>query len=260
MQRRSLLRSLFASAFGWAWPALALPTHRSATVSGTSESLGEGSPSPRPLRARVIGVGSAGNRLALQTWQNRLLPDENGPVSFALVTGDDLMPSLVKRQCDRDPYLGPIQVVSVGNAPACSRKTYARLVSRMHSAALRALVEDVDIVCLVAGVGGVTGSTVAPLLAEMARAAGVRVVVVVASPFGWALGRYPGALAAVRALERHSDCLASLANDMASQVFGEAPTLDGVMALQAQEITAVVRRLLVLALASRYEAGHRLSA
>jgi len=249
MKRRNIVQSLAAASLGWFWPALALPQRTNVNI--IPESLPEGF---RPLKARVIGVGHAGSQLLLETWRSRPLAPLDGSLSYAVVTGRDITGSLMKAQCNPLLGLAPVQIVPIGHPMTSSREEHARWAVETHGAVLQSLVEDVDIVCLVAGVGGATGSAVAPVLAQMAQSVGTRVLVVIATPFQWEKGRYPHAFKAVRDLELHSDCMASLSNDMRAQVLGRSASLKDVLALQATEIADTVRRLLVVATYTRMDA------
>lgn len=246
MKRRQALLCLAASTYS---------LDLSASIAGSPE---VGKPKQnwnhglRPLTARVIGVGNAGSHLLVQAWRSGQLPGPHCQVSFAVVTAREHTNAYVQVQsvlgCDAVGR-SPIEIVSIGRPVFESRREHACWALRAHGPALRSLVQGVDVVCLVVGIGGCTGSAVAPLLARKAKSGGATVLVVVATPFQWEVRRYPDALDTVRALERHADSLVSLSNDQAGGRLGESATLEDVMALQGTEVTNVLDRLLSVATA-----------
>mgnify|MGYP000874366251 FL=1 len=106
-------------------------------------------------------------------------------------------------------------------------------------------VDGADVVILVCGVGGGTGSGVAPILASMAQGAGALVLAVVVTPFRWELGRYPNALQALKELERHSHYLVSLPNGKMAELLGVDATLDDLITHQELLGTACIQRLML---------------
>ena len=76
------------------------------------------------------------------------------------------------------------------------------------------LVEGTDLVFITAGMGGCTGTGAAPILAELARAAGALTVGVVTKPFGFVLRkRAQIAERGIAELEQKVDTLIVIPND-----------------------------------------------
>ena len=120
----------------------------------------------------------------------------------------------------------------------------ARAAAWNHENALRSLIDGAEVVILVAGIGGGTGSAVAPILASIAQEAGALTLAVVVTPFRWELGRYPNAFQAVRELERECHYLASLSNSEVAEAMGEDATLGDLIVQQEVMGTACIHRLM----------------
>ena len=158
----------------------------------------------------------------------------------------------------RSPWNAPIRTVQLGRYGAGGNIKVACAAARKHDKTLRSLIDGADVVILVAGIGGGTGSAVAPILASLAEESGAMVLGVIVTPFRWELGRYPNAFAAVKALERHSHYLATLSNNVVADLSGKHATLDDLMAQQELLGTACIRRLITdAALALRPHRGGR---
>jgi len=193
---------------------------------------------------RVIGVGDAGCNILLAAWSSGLLHANNCHPQFACV---GMGPQSIRDATMANrlhPGIAPIKTVQFGQFGAGGNVNVARTAAQKHDSTLRSLVAGAEIVIVVCGVGGATGSTVAPILCKMAQDAGALALGVIVTPFNWELGRYPNAFAAVKALERHSQYLVSLPNQAVGDLMGET-SLDDVIAKQALIGTACIHRLLV---------------
>ncbi|MDP2367421.1 hypothetical protein [Rhodoferax sp.] len=246
MNRRSTLKWLGAVALGVSLPA---------TVSQSTELvslavIAPDEPDHLPLQTesvvcRVIGVGDAGRNILLAAWSSGLLQAKHCRAEFACVNMGRKSTRAVSKANRLNPGITPVKSVQLARFGAGSNVKVARTAARKHDKALRSLMDGADVVILVAGLGGGTGSGVSPILAGMAREAGALAFAVVVTPFSWELGRYPNAFQAVKELERECDYLASLSNQTVGEELGEDATLDDVVTQQKLMGAACIRRLMV---------------
>ena len=194
-----------------------------------------------PVVCRVIGVGGAGCNILLAAWSSGLLHD--GRSQFACVCMGSTKEIASANMLH--PDLAPIRTVQLGRFGAHGNMNIARAAALKHDSSLRSLVAGADVVILVAGIGGGTGSTVAPILARMAEKSGALVLGCIVTPYKWELGRYPSAFAAVKELERHSHFLVSMPNEKMGGLFGVDSTLDEVIVGQEILGAACIHRLMV---------------
>jgi len=218
---------------------------------GTAPDEPDGTPLVTPAVAcRIIGVGDAGCNIVIAAWSSGLHQVKGCDAELACVSmGRQSIRTAIKANRVH-PGITPIRTVQLGRFGAGGNVKVARAAARKHNDALRSLIDGADVVILVAGIGGGTGSAVAPILARMAMEAGALALAVLVTPFRWELGRYPSAYAAVKALERYSHYLVSLSNQVVGDLLGEDATLDDLIAQQEVLGTACIHRLLVDA--SRY--------
>ena len=124
---------------------------------------------------RVIGVGDAGCRAATQVFGDRTA---NGNTTVFCIDTDS--GSLDRSTCDRSLLLGPASFRgfgSGGDAAALRRAT------EDAAAIIKEMVAGAECVVIMAGASGITGSTAAPIVACMAREAGVLVAGIAFMPF-----------------------------------------------------------------------------
>ena len=87
-------------------------------------------------------------------------------------------------------------------------------------------ISGADMLFLTAGMGGVTGTGAAPVVAEVARELGILTVAVVTKPFAFEGKRQRIAQEGLDALAPHVDSLIVIPNDKLMQVLGAQVTLD----------------------------------
>ena len=135
-----------------------------------SESLQE-----RVVKIKVIGVGGAGNNVI-----NRMIESGVDGVEFIAVNTDkqDLNKSVCKNKVQIGEKL--TNGMGAGSKPEIGKKS-----AEESRAALAKVLEGTDMVFITAGMGGGTGTGAAPVVAEIAREAGVLTVGVVTKPFGF---------------------------------------------------------------------------
>ena len=127
----------------------------------------------RVVQIKVIGVGGAGNNVI-----NRMIDAGVGGVDFVVVNTDkqDLNKSVCKNKLQIGEKL--TNGMGAGSKPEIGRKS-----AEESRAAISKILEDTDMVFITAGMGGGTGTGAAPIVADLAREAGILTVGVVTKPF-----------------------------------------------------------------------------
>lgn len=221
MDRRDTLRLLGAAVLGISLPCSTQP----------------------PSAIRVIGVGDAGCNTLLTAWSGGTLQTEDHPTKFACVTMGQYSRQAIRQANQLCSGRAPIREVQIGQSGACGSVPVAWVAARRYDSALRSLVEDVEVVILVAGLGGGTGSGVTPLLASMAKGVGALVLAVVVTPFRWEIDRYPNAFQALKEMKHECDYTVSLSNQALADSMGDDALLEAFIAMQELEGTESIRKL-----------------
>ena len=258
MDRRKTLKLLGTAAFGAILPALAFqPTDKVPILGSASEVVNETLSATPKVTCRIIGVGDAGINVAVAAFSSGVLHTADCQPEFACVSMGQMGIRAVINANRLHPGIAPIRPIQLGRYGAGGNVNVARAAAKKYDGTLRSLVEGAEIVILTAGLGGGTGSGVAPILGSIAQEAGALVLGVVVTPFNWELGRYPNAFQAVKALEGHSHYLVSLPNEKMAEFLGMDATLDEVIAHQEALATACIHRLLLDGHSYCIESRHR---
>lgn len=246
MYRRTTLKLLGATALGLTLPALAYQPSESVPLQGTApENVDCTAPAAPPVACKIIGVGGAGCNIAIKAYSSGLLHAADCHPQFACVSMERQSIQAIRKANRLRRGVEPIRPSLIGRFGAHGSASIALAAAQKHDGALRALIDGADVVILVAGIGGGTGSAVAPILARMAEESGALVMGVIVTPFRWEIGRYPNAFAAVKALERHSHYLTNLSDTVVGELIGEDATLEYL--IQQQELLgpACIHKLMV---------------
>ena len=245
MDRRNTLKWLGAAALGLSLPAVASQSTDKVPIAlKAAEDTGDTLSVTPVVACRVIGVGDAGCNILLATWSSGLLNAKDCQTEFACVSmGRQSIRDAIAANC-RNPWSAPIRTVQLGKYGAGGNVNVASAAARKHDSALRSLVTGADVVILVAGIGGGTGSAVTPILSKMAHDAGALTLGVVVTPARWEIGRYINAFKAVKELEQNSHYLVSLPNQVVGDLLGEHATLNDLIAQQEVLATACIHRLM----------------
>ena len=127
----------------------------------------------RVVKIKVIGVGGAGNNVI-----NRMLESEVNGVDFIVINTDKQ--DLNKSNCPNKLQIGEKLTGGMG---AGSKPDIGRKSAEESRAASAKILEDTDMGFITAGMGGGTGTGAAPIVADLAREAGILTVGVVTKPF-----------------------------------------------------------------------------
>lgn len=245
MDRRNTLKWFGSAALGLSLPVVASqPAKRVPIDVAGPDALGIASPVPKVVACRVIGVGDAGCNIVLAAWSSGRLQIKHCQAEFACVSMGRQSIRAVIESNKVNTGRAPVKALQIGRDGAGGNVNVARAAARKHEKALRSLSHGAEVVILVAGIGGGTGSAVAPILASMAQEAGALTLAVVVTPFRWELGRYPNAFQAVRELERECHYLASQSNSEVAEAMGEDATLGDLIVQQEVVATACIHRLM----------------
>ena len=158
----------------------------------------------RVVKIKVIGVGGAGNNVV-----NRMIESSVGGVDFVVVNTDKQ--DLNKSKCPTKVQIGEKLTGGMG---AGSKPDVGRKSAEESRAAISKILEGTDMVFITAGMGGGTGTGAAPIVADLAREAGVLTVGVVTKPFKFeGANRMRQAEAGIAALAEKVDSLIIIPND-----------------------------------------------
>ncbi len=158
----------------------------------------------RVVNIKVIGVGGAGNNVV-----NRMIEAGVSGVDFIVVNTDKQ--DLNKSRC---PIKVQIGEKLTGGMGAGSKPDIGRKSAEESRAAISKILEGTDMVFITAGMGGGTGTGAAPIVADLAREAGVLTVGVVTKPFKFeGANRMRQAEAGIAALAEKVDSLIIIPND-----------------------------------------------
>ena len=158
----------------------------------------------RVVKIKVIGIGGAGNNVI-----NRMIEAGVGGVDFVCVNTDKQ--DLNKSPCDNKVQIGEKLTGGMG---AGSKPDIGRKSAEESRAALAKILEGTDMVFITAGMGGGTGTGAAPIVADLAREAGILTVGVVTKPFKFeGANRMRQADAGINELKDKVDSLVIIPND-----------------------------------------------
>ena len=158
----------------------------------------------RVVKIKVIGVGGAGNNVI-----NRMIESGVEGVDFVVVNTDKQ--DLNKSNCDNKIQIGEKLTGGMG---AGSKPDIGKKSAEESRALISKALEGTDMVFITAGMGGGTGTGAAPIVADLAREAGILTVGVVTKPFRFeGANRMRQAEAGIAELGEKVDSLIIIPND-----------------------------------------------
>ena len=158
----------------------------------------------RVVKIKVIGVGGAGNNVI-----NRMIDAGVEGVDFVVVNTDKQ--DLNKSNCKNKVQIGEklTNGMGAGSKPEIGQKS-----AEESRAQIAKILEGTDMVFITAGMGGGTGTGAAPIVADLAREAGILTVGVVTKPFKFeGANRMRQAESGIAALHDKVDSLIVIPND-----------------------------------------------
>ncbi len=165
---------------------------------------------------KVIGVGGGGGNAVEHMVRERI----EGVEFFAVNTD---------AQALRKTAVG--QTIQIGSGitkglGAGANPEVGRNAADEDREALRAALDGADMVFIAAGMGGVTGTGAAPVVAEVAKDLGILTVAVVTKPFNFeGKKRMAFAEQGITELSKHVDSLITIPNDKLLKVLGRGISL-----------------------------------
>ncbi len=158
----------------------------------------------RVVKIKVIGVGGAGNNVI-----NRMIGAGVTGVDFVVINTDKQ--DLNKSVCANKVQIGEKLTGGMG---AGSKPEVGQKSAEESRAQIAKVLEDTDMVFITAGMGGGTGTGAAPIVADLAREAGILTVGVVTKPFKFeGANRMRQAEDGIAALAGKVDSLVIIPND-----------------------------------------------
>ena len=166
------------------------------------------------IRAKVIGVGGAGISLVdglrfdnFESVENLVVDVDNRALSDS-IAGEKLS-------------FGRRHTRGMGTG---GEHTLAQKAMEEEKDVIRKKLDGVDIVFLLAGLGGGTGGGATPVIARIARDAGAIVFAFVPLPFSWEKGRHKMAEGCLSELRKIANAVVPLPNDSLLQMGGKDAT------------------------------------
>jgi cell division protein FtsZ len=158
----------------------------------------------RQARIRVVGIGSGG-----RTAVNRLIAGGVYGVDFVTMDTDTeaLRESLA-------PMVVRLSKTAGDSRGAAGDTQRGKLAATASSKAIGQVLQGSDLVFVLAGLGGGTGSGAAPVVSQIARRQGALVIGIVTYPFAFeGLNRSSNARNGIATLRSHTDTLIVIPND-----------------------------------------------
>lgn len=167
---------------------------------------------------KVIGVGGGGGNAV-----DRMIENDVKGVSFVAVNTDAQVLKLSK--ANERIQIGKKLTRGLG---AGAKSEIGKLAAEESLEELAAMLQDVDMVFITAGMGGGTGTGAAPVIAELAKQMGILTVAIVTKPFSFeGPGRMKSAVYGLEAIRPHVDTLIVIPNQRLLMISGpETQLLD----------------------------------
>ena len=186
---------------------------------------------------RVIGVGGAACNLLADMRVNGAF-DGYGPGTELIAV--DLCPDTLLHVAATNMKMSestPIKTLAIAECGSGGRVNAGRAAALRHHDQLNDLLTGADVVILVAGLGGGTGSGVTPILAAGSRVAGVYTVVVAVTPFDFG-GSIRQSANVLISLRSNANQVILFSNQASAGELGDDTTLRDVFAIQQQRISS----------------------
>lgn len=163
----------------------------------------------RPVRIRVLGIGGAGSNALDQMLKSTI---EN--IDYIAINTD--RQALARSSAARKMHIGEriTHGLGAGGNPDVGRQAAIDSLAEIEES-----VADCDILFIVAGFGGGTGTGAAPVVAQAAREKNILTVCIATTPFNFeGQKRKSQALEGVRRVDDHADTVITVANDKLFQI------------------------------------------
>jgi len=178
----------------------------------------------------VVGCGGAGGNSVNRLHRIGIYGARTLVVNTDVVHLDSI-------RCDRKLLIGAPVTRGMG---AGGRPEVGERCAEIAEQELRNVVADADLTFVTVGLGGGTGTGVAPILADLAQQAGSVVIVLATTPFRAERGRMRNAMAGIQQLQQSSDCLIVLDNNRLLDLVPSLP-VEQAFAVMDQLISEVIK-------------------
>ena len=186
---------------------------------------------------KIIGVGGAGcNHLA--SMRTGGIFEGYGPRTELIVV--DLCSYTLLHVTGTNnamPERKPVRTLAIAECGSGGRVNAGRAAALRHHFQLKSNLAGADVVILMAGLGGGTGSGVTPILAAWSRAAGAYTVVIAVTPFDFG-GSIRQSDNALNSLRSNADQVIHFSNQALAGELGDDATLSNVFAIQEHRISS----------------------
>lgn len=195
---------------------------------------------------KVIGIGGTGcNFVHAASQSGAILASSQWVPEFICIDLDLAVLNYIDADNAAMPGGASIKTLSLAAFGAAGRVNRGRAAALRKRDTLRALLTDTDMVFLVAGLGGGTGSGVTPIMAKLARESGALTVAAVVTPLEFeGETRNKTADTAIRYLKREADVVVQFSNQELMAVTGDGIDQVDFFALQNRRIAACLRGLM----------------
>jgi cell division protein FtsZ len=182
----------------------------------------------------VVGIGGAGGNIAAD-WQ-----------SIGALDGLGLAVQWLQVDTGSSQHRLSMVAVSLACKSTGGDTGIGLALAKMHRYLLAPLLAQADIVILVAGLGGGTGSGMTPYIARLARGGGAVTIAVVTLPFGFeGRRRRAAASIAIKRLRSRAQFVLTFSNQELAAEMGDEALLAEIYAVQSQRIGVCLRDLLL---------------
>jgi cell division protein FtsZ len=187
----------------------------------------------------VAGVGGAGGNIVREIQSTSALSGIQAVLQWILIdTG------LSRHRRGVTQIRVPMVTLSLARASTGGRADIGRAVAWKHRHLLTSLLADTDILVLLFGAGGGTGTGMSPAIIRLARDVGALTIAAVTMPFNFEGNRGQKAATSIKRLRRNTDFLLTFSNQQLGAELGDNTLMTTIYEVQAQRIAYGLRDLL----------------
>ncbi|MCZ7358377.1 MAG: cell division protein FtsZ [Candidatus Methanoperedens sp.] len=180
----------------------------------------------------IIGLGGAGCNIVSWIAQKEM-------VGSRIIAADTDATHLMGAKADAKVLLGEQTYQGKGCGGFAERGTEA---ARESLKEIKEELKDSNLIFIIAGLGGGSGTGAAPVVAEATREAGILTIGCVMLPFSYELTRRKKAIAGIKALAARCDSLVVIDNSKLRAIAGSLPLREG-FAVANEFVGAFIRNI-----------------
>ena len=192
---------------------------------------------------KIVGIGGAGCNMLVGLASSVNSESSDLTVGYICVDlGSETLPRVDASTGAMLDY-SPIRFLSLAEFGAGGSVNAARAAALRKRDELKDLVAGANLVFLVAGLGGGTGSGVTPIMAKLAREAGALTVATVITPFAFEGQRRRTAGTALGYLKRDADLVVEFSNEELAATQDDSMTMDWLFTMIDLDIQGGIREI-----------------